>query len=99
MAIFALEKHEMGQLFDTLLHTGIHTYKKKHSKASLPARVEAEKRSKRHAKAQFLWCVKSRLYSEWRERVHRDVEGNVIRGRAFANTFYAERVPYVWLYG
>lgn len=46
MAIFALEKHEMGQLFDTLLHTGIHTYKKKHSKASLPARVEAEKKEK-----------------------------------------------------
>lgn len=46
MAIFALAKQEMGQLFDTLLHTGIHTYKKKHSKASLPARVEAEKKEK-----------------------------------------------------
>lgn len=46
MAIFALEKQEMGQLFDTLLHTGIQTYKKKHSKASLPARVEAEKKEK-----------------------------------------------------
>ena len=44
MAIFALTKQEMPQLFDTLLHTGIHTYKKKYSKASLPARVEAEKK-------------------------------------------------------
>lgn len=46
MAIFTLEKQEMGQLFDTLLHTGINTYKKKHSTASLPARVEAEKKEK-----------------------------------------------------
>ncbi len=46
MAIFALEKQEMVQLFDTLLHIGIHTYKKKQSKASLPARIEAEKKEK-----------------------------------------------------
>lgn len=46
MAIFTLEKQEMMQLFDTLLHKGILTYKKKHSKASLPARVEAEKKEK-----------------------------------------------------
>lgn len=46
MAIFALAKQETVQLFDTLLHTGINTYKKKHSKASLPARVEAQKKEK-----------------------------------------------------
>ena len=44
MAIFALERQEMQQLFDALLHKGIHTYKKKYSTASLPARVEAQKK-------------------------------------------------------
>lgn len=46
MAIFTLINEEMPQLFDTLLHQGISTYKAKHSKASLPARVEAQKSEK-----------------------------------------------------
>ena len=44
MAIFTLQK--LPQILDTLLHSGIHTYKKKYSKASLPARVETEKKEK-----------------------------------------------------
>lgn len=46
MAIFTLKGEELQQLYDTVLHAGIRTYKKKHSKASLPARVEAEKKQK-----------------------------------------------------
>ena len=46
MAIFTFKGQDQQQVFDTLLHTGINTYKKKYSKASLPARIEAEKKEK-----------------------------------------------------
>lgn len=43
MAIFNCATEEMPQLFHTLFHQGIHTYKQKHSKASLSARMQAAK--------------------------------------------------------
>ncbi|MER2109205.1 MAG: primase C-terminal domain-containing protein [Solibacillus sp.] len=46
MAIFTLQQQELQHVFDTLLHQGITKYKKKHSKASLPAQVEAEKQER-----------------------------------------------------
>lgn len=46
MAVFSLQQSELKNIFDTLLHAGISTYKKKHSKASLPAKVEAEKKER-----------------------------------------------------
>lgn len=64
MAIFALEKHEMGQLFDALLHKGIHTYKRNIQKQAYRHVLKKRKRSKRHAKAQFLWCVKKQILQQ-----------------------------------
>lgn len=46
MAIFHLQSQELAQLLDTLLHQGITKYKTKHSKTSLPAQVEAQKKER-----------------------------------------------------
>ena len=46
MAFFNLQQQELKHIFNTLLHQGITKFKKKHSKAGLPAQVEAQKQER-----------------------------------------------------
>ncbi|SOC25011.1 primase-like protein [Ureibacillus xyleni] len=49
MAIF-VSTNQLLDIYNIILHEGLTTYKAKHSKATLPARVEAEKADQRHKK-------------------------------------------------
>lgn len=63
MAIFASTKQTTDNLltnvFNAILHEGLTTYKTKHSKAALPARVEAEKADKQQKKG-AIFAVRSK---------------------------------------
>ena len=63
MAIFAsahqTDVKRLIDIFNTILHEGLTTYKTKHSKAALPARVDAEKADKQHKKG-AIFAVRSK---------------------------------------
>ncbi|WP_246027732.1 primase C-terminal domain-containing protein [Lysinibacillus antri] len=58
MAIFA-STNQLIDIYNTILHEGLTTYKTKFSKATLPARVEAEKADKLHKKG-AIFVVRSK---------------------------------------
>ena len=58
MAIFT-STNLLQNVYNTILHEGLTTYKTKYSKATLPDRVEAEKADKRHKKG-AIFVVRSK---------------------------------------
>lgn len=69
MAIFASTQQKTDNLltnvFNTILHEGLTTYKTKHSKAALPARIKVEKVDRQHKKgAIFAVCSKADFTSK-----------------------------------
>lgn len=58
MAIF-VSTNQLIDVYNTILHEGLTTYKTKNSKAYLPARIEAEKADKKHKKG-AIFVVRSK---------------------------------------
>lgn len=56
---FLVNNNQLNNLFDTILHNGINTYKRKGSKVSLPLRIEKEKEERQH-KQGAIFVVRSK---------------------------------------